>query len=204
MNTIKSFLIILLVSLLAACATIPQESVDLSTEVGVGLKKQYQSQVDLVNIHFSIKRNLIDEKMEKNLNKYFENLATAGTIELNRSQLKDIATDVMEYTKKNNAAKEELEKVRVLLVKQFNDNYLMLNIANSSITGLLQSAVTVKEARSEAFTTISKATDGKMDLDKVSKELDGFILKEGEEAGKTINLVDKVKTLISKDKNKEG
>lgn len=203
MKTMRSFFIVLIVSLLAACVTIPQESVDLSAEVGVGLKKQHKSQVDLVDLHFSIKRQMLDEAMMKALNTYFEGLTPTGTIELNRSQLGDVATDVMEFSARNNAAKEELDKARVLLIKHLNDNYLTLNLANSSITGLLQSAVTLKEARSEAFRALSKATDGKADLDKIFAELDEFILKGGEEAGETIKLVDKIKTLIGKDGEKE-
>lgn len=203
MKKIKSLMLVLFVSFLTSCATIPQESVDLSSRIGVGLKKQHKSQIDLVNLHFAIKRKSLDEAMEKALDKYFEVLMTSETITLNKSQLGNVATDVMELSAKNNAAKEELEKARVLLIKKLNENYLMLNQANSSVTGLLQSAVTVKEARSEAFKSLSKATGGKIDLDKVFSELDEFILKGGEEAGKTIKLVDKLKALFSENQNKE-
>jgi len=196
MKKMKSIMLVLFVSLLTACATIPQESVDLSIEVGIGLKKQHQSQIDLVNLHFAIKRKGLDEAMMRALDKYFETLTPAGTITLDKTQLSDVAADVMDLSAKNNAAKEELEKARVLLIKKLDENYLALNQANSSITGLLQSAVTVKKARSEAFQSLSKATDGKIDLDKAFAELDEFILKGGEEAGKTIKLVDKLKALF--------
>ena len=197
----KNIYLVLFILLFSACVTIPQESVDLSSEVGVGLMKQHQSQIDLVNLHFSIKRERLDEVMEKALNTYFEGLTPSGKIELNRSQLGDVANDVMDFSAKNNAAKEELEKVRVLLIKKLNENYLTLNLANSTVTGLLQSAVIIKEARSEAFQALSKATEGKIDLDKVFSELDEFILKGGEEAGKNIKLVDKINALISKDED---
>lgn len=203
MKMIKVFLIAFLLSLVAACATVPQESVDLSMEIGIGLKKQYQSQIDLVNLHFSIKRQMLDEALEKAVKTYFKGLTPSGTIELNRSQLEDVAKDVMDFSAKNNKAKEELEKARILLIKTLNDNYLTLNLANSSVTGLLQSVVTIKEARSEAFKTLSKATDEKVDLDKVFSELDDFIMKGGEDAGEAIKLVDKIKSLINKDDDKE-
>jgi len=76
-------------------------------------------------------------------------------------------------------------------------------LVNSSVTGLLQSAVTVKEARDEAFQSLFKSTDGKIDLDKVFSEIDEFILKGGKESGKVINLVDKINTLISESKGKK-
>ncbi|MBU0702125.1 hypothetical protein KKE26_12685 [bacterium] len=204
MKTIKYFVLVLFVALLSACATIPQEAVNLSTAVGVGIKKQHQSQIDLVNLHFSIKRKSIDQAMEKALNTYFEGLMTpTGTIELTSKQLGDVAKDIIELSVKNDAVKEELEKTRVLLIKELNENYLTINLVNSSVTGLLQSAVTVKEARDEAFQSLSKSTDGKIDLDKVFSEIDEFILKGGKESGKVINLVDKINTLISESKGKK-
>lgn len=200
MDKIKFIVFILVVFLFSACATIPQESVDLSTELGAGIQKQYQSQIDLINLHFSIKRKALDEALDKAIKKYFEGLTPSGTVELNRNQLQDVADDVMKLNAKNNEAKEELEETRILLIKKLNENYLALNLANSSITGLLQSAVTVKEARSEAFQSLSKATEGKIDLDKVFNELDDFVLKGGKDAGETIKLVDKIKTLFNDDK----
>jgi hypothetical protein len=188
-------------SLLAACATIPKESVDLSSEVGIGLQKQHQSQIDLVNLHFSIKRKSLDAAMSRALDTYFETLAPSGSITLNRAQLGDVADDVMSLSEKNNAAKEELEEARVLLSKKLNENYLILNQANSSVTGLLQSAVTVKEARSEAYKKLSESTSGKIDLGKIFSELDDFVLKGGEEAGKAIKLADKLESIL---KEKEG
>lgn len=196
---IKSFKwlsLIFIALLFSSCATIPQESVDLSSEVGSGLKKQHQTQIELINLHFSIKRQRLDAAMEKAVNSYFESLTPSGTIELSKSQLKDVTDDVIFFNTRNNDAKEELEKTRLLLIKKLNENYLALNLANSSLTGLLQSAVTVKQAHSEAFQSLSRATEGKIDLDQVFAELDRFIIKGGEEAGKTIQLTDKIKTLL--------
>lgn len=196
MKRVNSFLLVAFLSLLSACATIPQESVDLSSGIGIGLQKQYQSQIDLINLHFAIKRKSLDKAMSRAIDRYFESLTPSGSITLNRTQLSDVATDVMLLNKKNNAAKEELEKARVLLIKKLNENYLILNQANSSVTGLLQSAVTVKEARSEAYKKLSETTGGKIDLDKMFSELDDFVSKGGEEAGKTIKLVDKLESLL--------
>jgi len=160
--------------LLSACVTIPQESVSLSNEVGVGLQKQHQSQIDLINLHFAIKRKSLDEALSRDIDKYFEKLMTyngsSGSITLNKTRLDGVATVVMCLNNKNNAAKEKLEQERVLLIKKFNANYLILNQANSSITGLLQSAVTVENEKSEVYKKISESIDGKTDLDKEISE----------------------------------
>jgi len=203
MFKIKSYFILLIFPILFSCATVPQESVELSTAIGVGLKKQYKSQIDLVDLHFSIKRQMLDVTMQKALKTYFEELTPNGTITLDRDKLNDVATDVIGISAKNNAAKEELEKARKLLLKILNDNFLALNLANSSITGLLQSAVSVQEASSEAFKSLSKMTEEKIDLEKIFDELDKFVLKGGEEAGKVTKLLEKIKELIEKENQKE-
>jgi hypothetical protein len=193
---IRSIASAILISLLAACVTIPQESVDLSSEVGIGLQRQYQSQVDLVNLYFSIKRKNLDEMMKKALDRYFEEITPGGSVTLSKSQLSDVAVFVTSLNVKNNVAKEELEKARDLLIKRLNENYLVLNQANSSVTGLLQSAVTVKSARSEAFRKFSESTGSKVDLEKAFEELDDFVAKGGERSGKAIKLADKLKQLL--------
>lgn len=199
MKRSKYIALIMIVTLLSACATIPQESVDLSSEVGIGIQKQHQSQIDLINLHFSLNRNNLDAAMQNSLNSYFAALTPSNSITLNKAQLGDIAEDVLLINKKNNTAKEELEKARVLLIKKLSNNYLILSQANSSVTGLLQSAVTIKEARSEVYKKLSEATDGRIDLGKVFSELDDFVLNNGEKAEKGIKLVEKLQTILDKE-----
>lgn len=196
MKKLNLIMLIFSLSFITACATIPQESIHLSRQVGVGLRKQHQSQIDLVNIHFAIKREALYQAMNKALNKYFKTLTSAGKVTLNRTQLSHVAADIMELIEKNNLVKEELEKARLLIIKRLNENYLALNEANSSITGLLQSAFSVEESNSEALKSISKATGGKIDLDKAFNKVDEFILKGGKQAGKSIKLVDKLNELL--------
>ena len=188
---------VVLLFFFSSCATIPQESVNLSSEVGVGLQKQHQSQVELVNLYFAEKRKRLDEAMSRATNTYFEALTPSGSITLNRDQLRNVASDVIEISNKNNAAKEELEKVRVLLIKKLDENYLILNQAQASITGLLQSAVQVERAQSEAYEKLSVATSGSIDLDKIFNELDDFVLKGGEKAEEAMSFMEKVKSILN-------
>ena len=99
---IQIFVLVAFVSLFTACGvTIPQESVDLSHKVGVSLQKQYQLQIDLVNLYFGTKREKLDEAMNRALNKYFEVLTSEmhkDSIELSRNQLNDVGEDIMLLT----------------------------------------------------------------------------------------------------------
>ncbi len=202
MTKIKIHIFALIIVLLTACATIPQESVKLSNEVGIGLQKQHQSQIDLINLHFSIKRKYLDETMAKALNHYFKTLTPNGSITLTASRLNDVADDVILINRKNNAAKEELEKARVYLIGKLSENYSILNQANASVTNLLQSAVTNKEARSETYEKLSRATAGNINLNNIFAELDDFVERNGEKSGKAINLVEKLESALDKETDK--
>ena len=190
-------LAILCVLLVSACATIPPESAYLSSQIGANLQRQYEIQVDLVNLHFAIKRQDLDKAMEKAVNAYFDGLTPSGSVELTRRQLTDVSEDVNDLTARNNAAKEELEKARMAIIRKLNANYLALSHANASITGLLQSAVKSREAQTSSLQAVSNLTGKDINLDEIFQELDQFILKGGEQAAHSFHLVNQIERLLN-------
>jgi predicted solute-binding protein len=136
MRGLKAIAVAVLLGAISACATIPQESVGLSNELGVGIKKQHQAQVNFLNLYFESKRKNLDAELQRAIAFYFSTLAPSGSFTLTAVQLSNVAEDALKLNEKNNAAKRELEIVRVDLVSKLEDNYLTLNQANSMI-GLL-------------------------------------------------------------------
>ena len=197
MKGLKAIAVAVLLGAISACATIPQESVGLSNELGVGIKKQHQAQVNFLNLYFESKRKDLDAALQRAIAVYFSTIAPSGSVTLTTGQLSNVAEDVLKLNDKSNAAKGELETVRVNLVSKLEDNYLTLNQANSTITGLLQSAVSVKEATNKSAQLVSSATGGRINLDKIFSEIDSFVLKGGSEAGKAIDLKEKIQGLIN-------
>lgn len=174
------------------CASVPPESVTLSSEVGAGIKKQHQAQVGFLNLYFEAKRKDLDSAFQRALNTYFSTIAPSGSVTLTKTQLDDVAKDVIDLSRKNAQAKESLEKVRIDLLTKLDENYQTLNQANSTVTGLLQSVVSTKEAANKSIQLISTTTDGRIQLDKVFAEIDSFVAKGGSEAGKAIDLIEKI------------
>lgn len=197
MKSLKAIAIFVILATVSACATVPQESVSLSSELGAEIKKQHEAQVSFLNLYFEAKRKELDAALQRALTAYFLTIAPTGSVTLTTRQLDDVAKDVIELNKKNNTAKEALEKVRVDLVSKLEENYLTLNQANSTITGLLQSAVSVKEATNKSIQLVSSATGGRIKLDKVFSEIDSFVVKGGLEAGRAIDLNEKIQGLIN-------
>lgn len=177
------------------CASVPPESVTLSSEVGAGIKKQHQAQVGFLNLYFEAKRKDLDAAFQRALNTYFSTIAPSGSVTLTKTQLDDVAKDVIDLSRKNAQAKESLEKVRIDLLTKLDENYQTLNQANSTVTGLLQSVVSTKEAANKSIQLISTATDGRIQLDKVFAEIDSFVLKGGSETGKAIDLIEKIRNI---------
>lgn len=183
---------IIIFTTLSACATIPSESVSLSSELGNGIRRQNDAQIKLVNIYFESKRKDLDTALRRAIETYFSQIAATGSITLTTEQLKDVSEDIISFNTKNTTAKESLEKVRLDLVSEIQNNYLTLNQANASITGLLQSAVSVNESTDKSIQLVSSATDGKIDFNAIFNEINSFVLKGGEEAGKAIDLSKKI------------
>ncbi len=190
MKKIKSIMLVLFTLLLPACTNIPEESVSLSSEVGAGLKKQHQFQVELVNLYFDSKRKELDETMLKELDKYFNTLAPTGELKLNKDQFMDVLADAKEFNIKYNSAKNELEKARVLLIKKLDEDYLALNQANSSITEILKSSAPEKDTGSEVSPSPSEKSAVKINLEKALAEVDGFTLEDGKEDEQSIMIDD--------------
>ncbi|HHQ4675779.1 TPA: hypothetical protein ACSP2I_003121 [Aeromonas veronii] len=174
------------------CASVPPELVTLSSEVGAGIKKQQQAQVGFLNLYFEAKRKDLDAAFQRALNTYFSTIAPSGSVTLTKTQLDDVAKDVIDLSRKNAQAKESLEKVRIALLTKLDENYQTLNQANSTVTGLLQSVVSTKEAANKSIQLINTTTDGRIQLDKVFAEIDSFVVKGGSEAGKAIDLIEKI------------
>jgi hypothetical protein len=177
------------------CASVPPESVTLSSEVGAGIKKQYQAQISFLNLYFEAKRNDLDAASQRALNTYFSTIAPSESVTLTKNQLDDVAKDVINLSLKNAQAKESLEKARIDLLAKLDESYQTLNQANSTITGLLQSVVSTKEAANKSIQLISTATDGRIQLEKVFAEIDSFVVKGGSEAGKAIDLIEKIRNI---------
>lgn len=197
MKALKAIATAVLFAAISACATIPQESVGLSNELGVGIKKQHEAQVNFLNLYFESKRKDLDSALQRAIAAYFSTIASAGSVTLSTAQLSDVAGDILKLNDKNNKAKQELESVRVDLVSKLEENYLTLNQANSTITGLLQSAVSVKEATNKSAQLVSSATRRHINPGKIFSEIDSFVLKGGAEAGKAIDLKEKVQSLTN-------
>lgn len=200
-------LIVLQIAILC-CATIPPESVTLSQEVGKGIAENQRAYLGLLNRYFEIKRQLINDAI---LNEYLPNYiksiqeglkqADEDPNKFTSKMLKDILTDIV---KKRDELHEDLEKTRVAIWERINEDHTLLLEANSTITGLLQSAVSVRAEASSLGKTIQEATKTKFNFEDFEKLFDEHLKKIGDTSAELINLHDSIEALFKNEgKNNE-
>ncbi len=188
---------------ITGCATIPKESVTLSQEVGKGIVENQNAYMNLFNRYFAQKRQQIDKRiMDKYLPNYISNLqkdlrdAGEDPDNFDANMIKDIISDVIH---KRDELQEDLEKTRIVIWEHVSKDHLLLLQANSTITGLLQSAVDVKEATSSIGEMIQEATKSDFSFDEFEKLFDEYLKKAGDTSAEGISLYNKIiKPLIDK------
>lgn len=195
-------LIILTLMIVSSCASIPKDTVLLSKEVGKGISENQRAYISLFNRYFDQKKTLIDQAIiEKYIPLYIANIrkgleeAGQDPNSLSTEKLKDVITDVIE---KRDEMQAELEKTRIMLIERISADHELLLQANATITGLLQSAVDVKEATSALGETLVKPFKSDFDFAEFEKIFDDYLEKGAGVVGEVGKLSEKVKLLFKK------
>lgn len=200
-STLRIGGVALLVVLLNACSTIPSESVDLSKEVGNGILESKRSYDALASAYFADKRRQVTtwargEYLESLLQNIF---ATPGQSQtLTPAQLRDVLSIVMA---EQEAKIADLDRTRALVQAKSDEHYALLSQANAGITGLLQSAVKVREASSTAFAKVKEQSEGKVDLAELEAKFSEYLKKAGAASEKSTSLLESAKALAGKKGN---
>ncbi|MBI5749603.1 MAG: hypothetical protein HZA00_10810 [Nitrospinae bacterium] len=201
-----SYVLISFISLIflvaSGCATIPKESVSLSKEIGNGIVSQQSAYVNLLNNYFALKRQAIDDFIEKEyLPAYIKNIQAklqAAKEKLDSFDSKMLSDIVAKIIQKRDGMQRDLDHVRVHILEKVNEEHVHLLRANTSITALLQSAVDVKQASVSAGETVKKITGGRIDLEEIEKKFNEYLMKSGDLSSKAEDLFDLIKPLINK------
>ncbi|MBU2647870.1 hypothetical protein KKI24_24390 [bacterium] len=187
---------------LSGCATIPQESVTLSMEIGLGITSIHESNIGFVEKFFDNKKESINALEEQAIDSFFNKIIAGTKIPkaepIDMSALKGMQAEIEKIHKRSNQFKDQLDKSKMLLIKKLNENYHTIISANSSITGLLQSAVDVDKATNDGLVKIRDVSGGQIDLTKIEAEVDKYLSKAADFSVDATNLVNSLNDLINK------
>ena len=180
-NGVVKILLLAIVLIVGGCASIPQESVTLSKELATGITSIHESNIRFVNQYFDRKKSEIDEYEKTALENLFNKIAAAttkpGAPALGVHDLYNIKGKVEEIHKVSN--KYELDSSEALIIEKIQGEYNTLMSANSSITGIFQSAVDVDKAKNDGLSKVKEFTDGKLDLTDIDSKVNEYLSKLG-------------------------
>lgn len=199
-NGVVKILLLAIVLIVGGCASIPQESVTLSKELATGITSIHESNIRFVNQYFDRKKSEIDEYEKTALENFFNKIAAAttkpGAPALGVQDLYNIKGRVEEIHKVSNKYKYELDSSEALIIEKIQGEYNTLMSANSSITGILQSAVDVDKAKNDGLSKVKEFTDGKLDLTDIDSKVNEYLSKLGSSSSQASSLIESIQNII--------
>jgi hypothetical protein len=188
----------------SGCASIPQESVTLNKEVATGITSIHESNIRFVNQYFDIKSSKIDKYEKEALDNYFNKIAAAttkpGAPPLGVQDLYKIKEKVEEIHAVGTKFKAELNASKDMIIEKLQGEYNLILSANSSITGLLQSAVDIDKAKNDGLSKVKAFTDGKIDLTDIDSKVNEYLSKFGSSSAQASSLIESIQETLNSGK----
>lgn len=198
---------------LGGCASIPRESVELSRQIGVGIGQSRDAHLAMLDAFY--------QRMKADNDDWIAGTFYPRAVERTREALSaacaaaaqpapDCATltekDLQQVMQETIAFRDELQSAlennRDDVFRVVNAHYSDLQQANAGITGLLASAVDVKEATREASATAAGITGLNIQPDQIERILDGFLQKAGSAGARVSDLEQQLADLLEKFRQK--
>lgn len=201
LKSIFMFQVVLALTTLFGCATVPKESVTLSAGIGKGINESRRSHIALLNTYFTLKQETLDHWIESEYAPKFVANIQAGLKKggmpgtLAPEQLADVVKAII---KERDQRQADLEKTRLLLFEKIDERYSQLTLSNAGITALLQSLADVKEATASTSGMVKTDSGGTVDLAAIDKKISEYLKQMGTVAGIGTGLNEQVRAIIEK------
>jgi len=190
-----------LLFLLAGCARIPVQSVELADALQTEGERMHRLNLALLNNMFNAKKKdvekFVSEKYAPEMLDDFKQKLPAGT---------DFKTDFQEMVQaimpKINARKDSLlntlETQREKLTDKLNTDYKVFENAASALKKLLESAVKIDQEKAALFGKVKELSKNTLDLGSVENAIDTFIHSAGSAASKINTLHNTLDLILNK------
>lgn len=195
-----------------SCASIPRESIDLSRQVGDGIGKSRRAHLATLDAFYARLRAdndawVVSVFLPRTLENAKSALAEAckksgdtstGCAQLTEREVERIVKRIVQFRDELQAA---LDKNHDEAVRLLNEHYGALEAANAGITGLLASAVDVKDAARSATTSLGDVAGVELDLDAIERALVAHLEKAGTVGGSISDLATVLSGVLEKAKS---
>lgn len=193
---IRFWSFVLALSLLAGCAQIPSQSVELSQGVGTGLEEAHRAYVALVNLYFEQKRGTIDQWIEEKFVPLY--ISTVEKKLGTNSFDADLTSDIVQrIVKKRDEMHAALDRTRTTVLDKIEANHAILTRANTQLTALLQSASKVRESNSALTGALKDLSGGKVDFQSLDQKLNDYLEKAGAVSQQATGLYEQLQSVVN-------
>jgi hypothetical protein len=146
------FLLVIILPIFGCgCATVPQESVELSKLVGEMIESAKVSHTNMVNRHFNYLRSEVEQFAFSDYKEAFLNnvrkLVKQSDPDFTELTLPQYDQAMLRIQKKRNQWLDKVEKNRLEVLHALEEHYVVLYQCNSEVTSLLRSAAKISETR---------------------------------------------------------
>ena len=181
------------------CAHIPQESVQLNQMVGKGIADQNRAYVNLLNEYFELKKKSIDDFiMQTYIPTFMSNLRSKVSKD-SALLIPDTAfTKILKkIAAKRDSMQSNLDEVKATIIGAAQENAMLLSNANSAVSALLKSAVSVDKATKAAMQAADSLSGSKFKFSEFGKTFDQYLIEVGNGSAKANSLYDKTNQLLN-------
>lgn len=188
----KNYLVLYLCSLLfLGCVSIPPSTVTLTQEVIKEADAMHQLNIVLINQLFEERKQVINSfitnEYTPTIIKKYEALLP-DTLDY-KEELPNIMKSIIPViNRKKDSLQNVLGAQQQQIITRLNTNYVTYNKATVSLQNLINSAVKLKKAESNALSSIESLTGKTIDVKKIESSIDGLLNKAGDDMGKLLDV----------------
>lgn len=177
--------------LLSSCAKVPQESVQLSAELGTMIGSARRAHLELVHQYINERRTRVQEFVTNvwmptfmrrfvSTSGVLDSLSSAPTPEhQGRLMLQFAEAATVEISRVRDSKMRALDEVERLLADEVGIHYDEMRVVNQALTAHLQSAADVTEIREDLASRFGLDVRGILPLDDINSTIEDFIRAEG-------------------------
>jgi len=204
---LRGICVVFLISLLSGCATVPKESVELSTELTKMIRSAEASHLALVEDYISEKKHRADDFLERVwiptfISKGMKDTKILDSIAVEKDPvrkgglLKEFNEDAAVVIAERRASiMSAIDAVGSSLREAVRDHYGEMLAVNQALTANLKSASDVTKTRDELFSALKIDPKALVPLDKINGVLEK-ILTHKDDADKLDKYIEEAKKIL--------
>lgn len=193
---VKSFIVIIIGTIISSCASIPASTATLSEEVISEAAAMHKLNIALINQLFDERKDKVNDFIN---NQYIPTFVKNFEAKIPpnvdvKAELPNILKSVMPViSRKRDSLHTLLDNQRNQILTSLNDSYSNYQRASGTLQNLITSAVKLKQSEANTLAQIESLTKTNLNVNKIENHLDSLLIKTGNGFDKLLNVASELK-----------